>query len=99
MNRLQIVVFIAFLGFLAPSHAEEKPAKGFLSVLKEGQIVLVKENAGRYEITIMKDMGIGHKIIEVGSEFIVVEDAAGVTSSRIPVYSIKAIITFKFPKE
>jgi len=99
MNLLKIGIFIAFFGIMAPSHAEEKPAKGFLSVLKEGQIVLVKENAGRYEITIMKDIQVGRKIIEVWNDFVVIEDAAGVTSSRIPIYSIKAITTLKFPKE
>ena len=71
---------------------QEKGRKGFLSALKEGQAVVLKEAAGRYEITLMEG---GHKVIEIGPDYIVVEDIAGVTETRIPVYSIKSIARIK----
>lgn len=74
---------------------QEKARKGFLSVLKEGQTVVLKEAAGRYEITLMEG---GHKVIEVGPDYVVVEDLAGVTESRIPVYSIRSIARIKRSK-
>jgi hypothetical protein len=92
------VVFCATLAItcLSPvASGQEKARKGFLSVLKDGQGVVLKESAGRYEITLMEG---GHKVIEVGPDYVVVEDLAGVTETRIPVYSIKSITRIKGPK-
>ena len=81
------------LACLSPAaNGQEKGRKGFLSVLKEGQAVVVKEVSGRYEITLMEG---GHKVIEVGPDYVVVEDLAGVIDTRIPVYSIKSITRIK----
>ena len=103
MNRpvsiLFLSAFVAVASFTATSHGQEKARKGFLSVLKEGQSVSVKEVAGRFEITLMKDVKLGPKVIEVGADYIVIEDIAGVTESRIHVTSIKAIVRLKLPKE
>jgi hypothetical protein len=33
----------------------------------------------------------GHKVVEVGTDFVVVEDIAGVQQLRIPVFSINSI--------
>lgn len=74
---------------------QEKGRKSFLSVLKEGQSVVLKESAGRYEITLMDG---GYKVIEVGPDYVLVEDLAGVTETRISVYSIKSITRIKGPK-
>jgi len=84
------------LGYLSPeASGQEKARKGFLSVLKEGQGVVLKEAAGRYELTLMDG---GHKVIEVGPDYVVVEDLTGVTETRIHVYSIKSITRIKGPK-
>lgn len=78
---------------LSPAaNGQEKGRKGFLSVLKAGQAIVVKEVGGRYEITLMDG---GHKVIEIGPDYVVVEDIAGVTETRIPVYSIKSITRIK----
>ena len=71
---------------------QDKGRKGFLSVLKEGQGIVLKEAAGRYEITLMEG---GHKVIEVGPDYVVVGDVAGVTETRIPIFSIKSITRIK----
>jgi hypothetical protein len=84
------------LGCLSPeASGQEKARKSFLSVLNEGQAVVLKEAAGRYELTLMDG---GHKVIEVGPDYVLVEDLAGVTETRIPVYSIKSITRIKGPK-
>ena len=81
------------LACLSPAaNGQEKGRKSFLSVLKEGQAVVLKEAAGRYEITLMEG---GHKVIEVGPDYVVVEDIAGVTETRIPIFSIKSIARIK----
>ena len=93
------VLLCAFLAIacLSPvANGQEKGRKGFLSVLKEGQGIVLKEATGRYEITLMEG---GHKIIEVGPDYIVAEDIAGVTETRIPVYSIKSIARIKVARK
>lgn len=100
MNTLRFLSVLAVLFVVIPatSNAQDKPRKGFLSALKEGQTIVLKENSGRYEITVMKDVRLGHTVIEVGPDFIVVEDVAKVTETRISVYSIMAIVKIKVPK-
>ena len=85
------------LSCLSPeASGQDKGRKGFLSVLKEGQGIVLKEATGRYEITLMEG---GHKIIEVGPDYIVAEDIAGVTEIRISVYSIKSIARIKVARK
>ncbi len=86
---------LAFACLSPEASGQEKGRKSFLSVLKEGQGIVLKESAGRYEITLMDG---GHKVIEVGPDYVVVEDIAGVTETRIPIYSIKSITRIKGPK-
>ena len=43
----------------------------------------------------MPDMKLGHTVKEVGSDYLVVEDAVGLTETRIPVYWIKSIAIVK----
>ena len=38
---------------------------------------------------------LGHKVIEVFSDYIVIEDLAGVNQTRIPIYSIKSVLVTK----
>lgn len=99
MTRFTFAVLLCAtlaLACISPTASgQEKARKGFLSVLKEGQGVVLKESAGRYEITLMEG---GHKVIEVGPDYVVVEDLAGVTETRIPVFSIKSINRIKGPK-
>ena len=71
----------------------------FLAVLKAGQSVSMKDVSGKYEISTVEGVAAvqGHKVVEIGSDFVVVQDIFGVTESRIPVHSIKAIIRLKVP--
>ena len=98
-RSLFVLVTCATFAFacLSPAaNGQEKGRKGFLSVLKEGQAVVLKEAAGRFEITLMEG---GHKVIEVGPDYVVVEDIAGVTETRIPIFSIKSIARIKVARK
>jgi hypothetical protein len=93
MTRSIIAVLLCATLALSPAaNGQDKGRKGFLSVLKEGQGIVLKEAAGRYDITLMEG---GHKVIEVGPDYVVVEDVAGVTETRIPIFSIKSITRIK----
>jgi hypothetical protein len=101
MNTLRsiLILVLLFLVIPATSNAQDKPKKTFLSALKEGQVVSVKEVAGKFDITVMKNVPVGSKVLEIGSEYVVLEDPAGVMETRVHVTSIKSIIRLKVPKE
>jgi hypothetical protein len=92
---LLVLTILVTMSLPATGQGEDKQSKGVLAALKEGQSVSVKEVAGRYDVTVMTDMRLGHTVKEVGSDYLVVEDAAGLTETRIPVYSIKSIAIVK----
>jgi hypothetical protein len=68
---------------------------GVLAVLSRGQHVAVQEGAGRFEINAFVGSGmfLGSEVVDVGSDFVVLRDLTGVTETRIPVTSIKAVVT------
>jgi hypothetical protein len=102
MKRIEtamvLVSLVAFFTFAALGEGRHQPQANFLSLLKTGQEIALKEVAGRYEISLMDDLPLSHKITAIGPDFLVVEDTAGVVESRIPVYSIRSIVTLKTPK-
>lgn len=73
-------------------------AKGVLGVLARGQKVAIKDHGNVYEISILAGVDLGHTISEVGPDYLVVQDIAGVTDLRIPLYSIKAVKIMNLPK-
>jgi hypothetical protein len=40
---------------------------------------------------------LGHKVMEVGTDYVVVEDISGIKELRIPIYAIKSVSTTKLP--
>jgi hypothetical protein len=93
---LVIVAVLALGLFTASGQAPAQP-QGVLGILRPGQPVSLKEIAGRYEIGTFRNgpTMLAHKVIEVGPDYLVVEDNVGVSETRIPVYSIKAVTTVK----
>jgi len=105
MNRIVIILLLLVIAatatFTASGQAPAEKQRHFLAALKVGQPVSVKEVSGRYEISTVEGVpGVqGHKVIEVASDYVVVQDISGVTETRIPLWSIKAIVRLKLPRE
>lgn len=76
---------------------KEQNLTGVLAPLKKGETVSLKDVAGRYEISFMPGIELSHKVVEVGPDFVVVEDIAAFTQTRIPVYSIRAVTVTRVP--
>lgn len=102
-RRIMITAFLAVATVAVASFAiskqpnAEQSGRGVLSVLFKGQPVNLKEVAGRYEIGIFTkgpDI-LGYKVLEVGQDYVVVEDVSGVTELRIPIWSVQAVRVFK----
>lgn len=91
---------LAVTAFTVSGQAPAQPRQGFLSALKQGQAVSLKEVAGRFEISTFDDLPgpLGYKIIEVGPDYLTVVEIADVTEIRIPTFSIKSIVRLKVPK-
>ena len=92
-----IAVCLLGLGSITTGQAPPAQRREFLAVLKAGQAVTLKETAGRFTINTMDDVPdtLSHKVVEVGSDYLTVEDIAGVQQTRIPVYAISSIVRLK----
>ena len=103
MNRIAIILLLLVAAatgtFTVTAQAPAEKQHSFLSALKEGQSVSLKEVSGKYELSILDGVPSvqGHKVIEVASDYVVIQDIAGIAENRIPVYSIKVIIRLKVP--
>ena len=92
---LGMVVLASSLAF-SQRGGEEHGRRGVLSVLSKGQAVSIKDVGGRYEIGIISNVEmLGYKVVEVGSDYVVVKDITGVTELHIPIYSVKAVSILK----
>lgn len=61
--------------------------------------ISLSDKDGGYEIGIFTKGPelLGYKVIEVGADYLVLEDVSGIKELRIPVYSIKSVATTKLP--
>ena len=98
MKAIKLICVGFFLLLLVGAVSQEKPKK-FLSRLKTGQIVSVKEVTGKYELIINEKAPVGSKVIEIGDDYLVIEDPSGLVETRIHVTSIKSIAKWQQPRE
>jgi len=98
---IAIAILVLAVRYASSDAPHDKKGAGVLAVLQPDQPVAVKEVGGRYEITAMPKMSapLGQKVVEVGSDFVVVEDLAGVTETRIPIWSVKCVLVLKIGKK
>jgi len=90
---------LAVLFSTATSQPPPVARKTVFSALKVGQSVAVKDKGALYEISTTDDDGPQtHKVVEVGDDYIVLRDAAEVTTSRIPVTAVRAVVAIKTKK-
>lgn len=100
LRLLSSIVFSAlFIAFActAAGNGQEKARKGFLSMLKEGRFISLKEVGGKFEITLIENLKFGPKVLEVGGDYVSIEDDAAIAEVRIPIYSIKSISKISVP--
>ncbi len=103
MNRfgsigvVMLMVALLFSPLFAQQQEQAKPT-GVLANLEVGQLVNVKEISDRYLLTVIEGeskLPMPHTILELGSDYIVVRDFTGLNETRIPIYSIQAVVNFK----
>jgi hypothetical protein len=95
---LSAICLFLCLAISAAPRAENR-AGGLFTPLKKGAKITLKTTANGYEIGVVPGLDLGFTITEIGKDYIVLEDRAGVTETRIPVYSIRAIKITRLPKK
>lgn len=73
--------------------------KGVFAPLEVGQQVGLKEGASGYTISVVPGVQLGQKVVEVGTDYVVLEDPTGTTQTRIPVTAVRAVVVTRLPKE
>lgn len=94
---------VACVGFvllfaIGATRSQDNP-KNLFSGLKIGQIVSVKEVAGKYELMFNEKTPVGSKVIEIGNDYLALVDPSGLVETRIHVTSIKNVTRWQQPKE
>lgn len=99
MTKLSfLAVFIALLLLISTATSQPQAARKptVFSTLKVGQAVALNEKELFVKISIIDGIDQGtHKIIEVGEDFIALQDIADVTEVRIPVHAVKWVVRIK----
>ncbi len=89
-NWMWLVVVVAVATALGAQDA--KKPKGLFSTLKVGQSVNLKDEGAAYSLSFMEpEVPLGHTVIEVGEDYVVLRDIAGVKDVVVPVFSLKAV--------
>lgn len=99
MTRYRLLGLMGVIGVAALTiGAADSPRKSVFSELKVGQPVGLKDRGTAYEISVFEDnLPQSHNVVEIGENFIVLQDVAKVTKTTIPVYAIKSIVRLKVP--
>jgi len=97
-RKLPVLIAACAIGLVAMLAIAAQPVsrQTVFSSLKVGQPVNLKERAGLYEVSTMDDMILlTHKVVEIGDNYLVLQDYADVTVSHIPVTAVRAVIHIK----
>ncbi len=66
--------------------------KGVFSMLKVGQPVSLKDHGSAFSLSFIEgEVPFGHTVVEVGEDYVVVRDIAGVKDIVVPVFALKAV--------
>jgi len=85
-----IVVVVAVVTALGAQ--DSKKPKGIFSMLKVGQAVSLKDEGAAYSISFMEsEVPLGHTVVEIGEDYVVLRDISGVKDVVVPVYSLKSV--------
>jgi len=76
-----------------PDDDKHQPDRGVFHGLKVGQFVMVEDLGTVFEIrTLDAKLPTGMTLIEIGEDYLTVQDVSAVKEMRIPIYAIKAVV-------
>ena len=83
---------------IAAAPKEEPKRTGVLSVLRKDMKVGLKEVNGGYQINVLPEVPQGHTVLEVGEDYVILQDITGITETRIPIYAVRAVTVTRLEK-
>ena len=87
-----IWIFVLVAVATAVEAQDAKKRKGVFSMLKVGQAVSLKDEESAYSISYIEpEVPLSHTVVEIGQDYVVVRDIAGVKDVVVPVYSLKSM--------
>lgn len=96
-NHQILLVLVPLLAFLL-ARWTAPPERTAFADLKVGGTVGLKDLGDSYQLTVWsEDLPQSHKVVEIGQDFVVLQDVAEVTKITIPMYSIKSVIRLQTP--
>ncbi|QDU80467.1 hypothetical protein Pla110_21970 [Polystyrenella longa] len=97
----KLITIFVLVGVAVVYGAQEAPKpKGIFSMLTAGQSVDLKNEGAAYTIcTYDGDAPTSHTVLEVGEDYVILRDIAGVTETAVSVYSVKSIEKVKLTLE
>lgn len=81
---------------LIPCILGAQPPNHYLAPLQKGTEVVLREAPGGYKITLQSPGT--HKVVAMDPDFVIIVDAAGVTTTRIGKNAVLSITEIKIPK-
>jgi len=97
MNKLVAVSVVVGAVAVLAAAAPRGEKVGVFAPLEKNRKVSLKETPGGYQIGVVPGVELTHTVVEVGADYVVVADAAGVTETRIPVYAVRAVTVTRLP--
>ena len=87
------ILFLVVLAVVAAAGLAPAERLGVLSPLRVGMPITLKETGGRFEIGIIDGVPgpLGHEVVELAADHVVVRDIAGIVETWIPVYSLTCV--------
>lgn len=99
MRRVPFGLAAAGLAFWLGTAVSQRPEvarTGPFGPLREGDKVTLRDKGGRYEVTLLPQPDAGsHRVVELGKDFVCVEDIAGISKSWIPLTSVHAVTRYQ----
>ena len=94
-----LVAFVVLALVLGSAAAQRGGAarSGLFAPLQKGQWISLKEKAGAFEINVVPGAVSGRRVVEVGQDYLVVEDLTALTQTRIPIYAVRVITVQRLP--
>jgi len=89
---ISIVVVLVVVAIALGADEANKP-RGAFSKLRISQQVTVRQEPSGFTILYFNDdtVPLTHKVVEIGDDFLVVEDIAATRETTVPIYALRSI--------
>ena len=93
MKSWVCIVLLLFFSFVVYGADKDSHPKCIFSSLKVDQHIKLTDHGTAYTISYFeKELELPFKVVEIGKDYVIIRDLAGIKDTLIPVYAVKAIV-------